>query len=157
MSPISMTINFNSVEEAAAFFAGRTPTAVEQPAPAAAQAPATEEKPAAPKSGGKKSPPKTEPAAAAQTQADPVASPSGATPPSEAKAAAAPAGKALTYKEDVLPALMAISKVVPREKFAALLAKVGVVKVPELEAKPDLFAEIVAAVATAETLDAYLA
>lgn len=52
---------------------------------------------------------------------------------------------------------MAISKVVPREKFAALLAKVGVVKVPELEAKPDLFAEIVAAVATAETLDAYLA
>lgn len=67
------------------------------------------------------------------------------TPPTAAAApAAAPATAPLDFDKDVLPALQAYAKKVPRDTFAALMAKFSVSKVPELKAKPETWAEIVA-------------
>jgi hypothetical protein len=45
----------------------------------------------------------------------------------------------------VLPALQAYSKKVSREDFAAnVMKKYGINKVPELKAKPEVFAELMA-------------
>lgn len=71
------------------------------------------------------------------------------TPPSAVAApvaAPAPVAQAtpLTFAGNVLPALQAYAGKVPRETFAALMAKYQVTKVPQLEAKPETWAEIIA-------------
>lgn len=72
--------------------------------------------------------------------------PTPAHTPSTAAAAlaAAPATAPLDFDKDVLPALQTYAKKVPRDTFAALMAKFSVAKVPELKAKPETWAEIVA-------------
>lgn len=49
----------------------------------------------------------------------------------------------LDFDKDVLPALQAYAKRVPREKFAELMKKVGAAKVPEIKEKPETWADIV--------------
>lgn len=117
MTQVTVTLTFNSTDEAAAFLAGKSVKAA-TPAPA----------------------PKTEaPAPSARTaEAAPAAAPAA----KEEKPAKTE--KALDFDKDVVEHLKAYSKTVPREEFAALMKKLGVSKVPELKGKPEVWADIMA-------------
>jgi hypothetical protein len=112
---VTVTLTFDSPEAAAAWMAGKGEAK-----------PSTKTAADTPRSAA------TAPAAApAPTAAPtPAATPASPTP-------------SLTFKGDVVPAMLAYSKKVPRETFAALMAKLGVAKVPELEAKPETWAGII--------------
>ena len=109
---VTVTLNFATAAEAAAFLAGN----------------------------GKASTTK------AETQKPDAAKGTADTKPTaEAAKADAPSKKDYDFDKDVLPALQAYSKKVSREDFAAnVMKKYGIAKVPELKAKPETFAELMA-------------
>jgi len=108
---VTVTLNFATTAEAAAFLAGNgkaSAAKVETPKPDAAKAVDTSRT-------------------------------------AEAAKADAPSKKDYNFDTDVLPALQAYSKKVSREDFAAnVMKKYGINKVPELKAKPEVFAELMA-------------
>ncbi len=155
---ISATITFDSAAEAANFFSASTPVLGQALVGTAAPAP---EETATPKAdgGAKKAgktasakPTATEDKAAASSSSDETSSSS-----TETTAGAADAGDDFGFGDDDAPAaptyesvkdaLMAWSKKVDRDTFAALMKKAKVTKVPELEAKPAMWAPILAEIA----------
>ena len=108
---VTVTLNFATIAEAAAFLAGNGKASTT-----------------------KAETPKADAAKAVDTK-----------PTAEAVKADAPSKKDYDFDKDVLPALQAYSKKVSREDFAAnVMKKYGINKVPELKAKPEVFAELMA-------------
>lgn len=124
---VQVTLSFTNAAEAATFLAsiGQSRAAV-APAPAVPAAAAAE---AADRLFGSANKPAT-PATAASAPA--AAAPAPATAPA----------RVFDYDKDVLPSLVALSKVMDRANFAGTLARFGVSKVPELKIKPDCWKEV---------------
>jgi len=113
---VTVTLNFATTAEAAAFLAGNGKASA-----AKVETPKAET-------------PKPDAAKAVDTSRT-----------AEAAKADAPSKKDYNFDTDVLPALQAYSKKVSREDFAAnVMKKYGINKVPELKAKPEVFAELMA-------------
>ena len=68
--------------------------------------------------------------------------PAPAVPAAAAPAPATAPARVFDYDKDVLPSLVALSKVMDRANFAGTLARFGVSKVPELKIKPDCWKEV---------------
>ena len=123
---VQVTLSFTNAAEAATFLASIGQSrAVVAPAPAV---PATAAEAADRLFGSANKP------------AAPVPAP--AVPAAAAPAPATAPARVFDYDKDVLPSLVALSKVMDRANFAGTLARFGVSKVPELKLKPDCWKEV---------------